>query len=150
MTTSIAKQISTRMRAKSLSVQALEGEAGLRPHAVQNILRGKSKKPSAEILQAVADVLGCTVKDLLSQQEISREEELSDSKKELLNNKYDYPELFLETVEFVNNTLKTKEHDLTIDQFINCIEEIYLHSLQKDPHKIDEEFAEWWVDLATD
>ena len=150
MSTQLAKQISTRMRAKNLTLQALEREAGLRPHAVQNILRGRSKKPSAEILQAVADVFGCTVKDLLHHQENSHEEELTQSKRELLSQKYEYPDLFLETVKFVNAALKEKENELSIEQFISCIEEIYLHSLQKNPSHMDQEFAEWWVDLATD
>jgi len=150
MSTQIAKQITTRMRAKNLSLSSLEKEAGLKPHAVQNILRGKSKRPSAAILKAVGDVLGCSVNDLLDQHEIYHEEDLSQSKKELLSRKYEYPDLFSEIVKFVNEALKHKDNALTIEQFMSCIEEIYLHSLQKDPSKIDKEFAEWWVDLATD
>lgn len=150
MSTQIAKQISTRMRAKNLSLTTLEKEAGLRPHAVQNILRGKSKKPSAEILQAVADVLGCNVRDILYPQDPYPEEELSSSKKEFLNHPYAHPELFVETVKFVNHALKTKENPLTNEQFIKCVEEIYIQSLQKDPTMVDEEFGEWWIDLATD
>jgi transcriptional regulator with XRE-family HTH domain len=150
MSTSIAKHISTRMRAKNLSLSELEKEAGLKRNTVQNIMRGRSKRPSADIMQAVADVLGCSVKDLLTQQEISYEESLSQSNKELLSHEYEHPELFSEIVIFVNTALKNKENKLTIEQFISCIQEIYLHSLQKDPSQIDEEFAEWWIDLATD
>lgn len=150
MSTSIAKHISTRMRAKNLSLSELEKEAGLKRNTVQNIMRGRSKRPSADLLQAVADVLGCSVKDLLTQQEISYEENLSPSNKELLSREYEHPELFSEIVIFVNAALKNKENKLTIEQFMSCIQEIYLHSLQKDPSQIDEEFAEWWIDLATD
>lgn len=150
MSTQIAKQISTRMRAKNLSLTTLEKEAGLRPHAVQNILRGKSKKPSAEIVQAVADVLGCHVKDLLHPQDSYVEEDLSSAKQELLSQPYDYPELFVETVKFANAALKDKENKLTVEQFMKCVEEIYIQSLQKDPSKVDEEFGGWWIDLATD
>lgn len=150
MSTSIAKHISTRMRAKNLTLTALEKEAGLKPSAVQNILRGRSKRPSADILQAVADVLGCSVKELLTQQETSYEEDLAQSNTKLLSHEYEHPELFLEIVNFVNNALKNKENKLTIEQFMSCIQEIYLHSLQKAPKHMDEEFAEWWIDLATD
>ncbi|MBP6951577.1 MAG: helix-turn-helix transcriptional regulator [Alphaproteobacteria bacterium] len=150
MSTSIAKHISTRMRAKNLTLTALEKEAGLKPSAVQNILRGRSKRPSADILQAVADVLGCSVKELLTQQETSYEEDLAQSNTKLLSREYEHPELFSEIVNFVNNALKNKENKLTIEQFMSCIQEIYLHSLQKDPNHMDEEFAEWWIDLATD
>ncbi len=150
MSTQIARQISTRMRAKNLSLTTLEKEAGVRPHAVQNILRGKSKKPSAELLQAVADVLGCNVKDLLRPKESYDEEELSSSRKEFLSHAYDNPDLFVETVQFVNAALREKENSLTIEQFMRCVEEIYIQSLQKDPNQVDEDFAEWWIDLATD
>ena len=150
MSTSVAKHISTRMRAKNLSLSELEKEAGLKRHTVQNIMRGRSKRPSADILQAVADVLGCSVKDLLTPQEASYEEDLSQSNKELLSREYDHPNLFLDIVNFVNNALKNKENKLTIEQFMSCLQEIYLHSLQKNPSQVDEEFAEWWVDLATD
>lgn len=150
MSTQIAKQISTRMRAKNLSLTTLEKEAGLRPHAVQNILRGKSKKPSAELLQAVADVLGCNVRDLLHPQEPYPEDDLSSPKKEFLQRPYEHQDLFVETVKLVNHILKEKENPLTIEQFMKCVEEIYIQSLQKDSTKVDEEFAEWWIDLATD
>ena len=46
--------------------------------------------------------------------------------------------------------LKDKENKLTIEQYMKCVEEIYIQSLQKDPSKVDEEFGEWWIDLATD
>lgn len=150
MSTQIAKQISTRMRAKNLTFYELEKKAGLRPHAVQNILRGKSKKPSAELLQIIARELGCTIEDLLQDQEAGYGEGIPSAKKELLSHPYKHPDLFLETVKFVNSALEETENNLTLEQFVSCIEEIYLHSLQKDPRKVDQKFAEWWIDLATD
>ena len=120
MSTQIARQISARLRAKNISFYELEKKAGLRPHAVQNILRGRSKKPSGELLQAIAQELGCTVEDLLQSQKTNYTDEITHSKKELLNQRYKHPDLFLETVKFVNQTLKEKENSLTIDQFISC------------------------------
>lgn len=149
MSTQLAKQILARMQAKNLSGIALEREAGLKPHSVQNILRGKSKKPSAEILQAVSNVLGCTVKDLLENQEAFQEVELFEPKKEILKTQYKCSDLLMETVKIVNDILKQKEHDLTIEQVLSCVEKIYLHSLKKAPPHVDQDFAEWWIDLAT-
>ncbi len=148
MRTAIAKQISVRMKAKNFSILTLEREAGLKTHSVRNILRGKSKRPSADILQAVADVLGCTVKDLLQNQEIFQEEEFSESKDEQLNETYAYPTLYLDTVQFVNNVLHQKGRNVTVKQALTCFEEIYFHSAQKDPTKVDKEFSEWWIDLV--
>ena len=51
----------------NISVHALEKKAKLKIHSIQNILTGRSKKPSAETLQAIASVLGTTVEKLLSE-----------------------------------------------------------------------------------
>ncbi len=150
MSTQLARQISARMKAKNLSVSTLEREAGLKTHAVQNILRGKSRKPSAELLQAVADVLGCTIKELLESQEIFEEDEETKSKNEILNAPYEHPTLFLETVKLVNAKLKEKKAKISTQQAITCIEEIFFHSLQKDPSHVDQEFADWFIDLVED
>lgn len=143
----VAKQITIRMKAKNFSVHTLEKEAGLKTHAVRNILRGKSQRPSADILQAVADVLGCTVRDLLQNQEIFQED-FTESKDEQLNEPYAYPTLYCDTVQFVNNVLRQKGYNVTVKQAFTCFEEIYFHSIQKDPTKVDREFGEWWIDLV--
>lgn len=148
MSTSIAKQISVRMKAKNLSTLILEREAGLKTHAVRNILRGKTKRPRADILQAVSNVLGCTVNDLLENQDIFEEEEGVESKNELLTTSYTYPILYLETVKFVNETLHQKKREVTVQQAFTCFEEIYFHSLQKDSSKVDKDFGEWWIELV--
>lgn len=147
MNTSVAKQISVRMKAKNLSILMLEREAGLKNHAVRNILRGKSKRPSADILQAIADVLGCTVKELLENQDIFQNN-LSESQIKRLNETYSYPNLYIETVRLVNNLLQQKKSKATFQQAMTCFEEIYFHSAQKDPSNVDQKFAEWWVDLV--
>ena len=148
MKTALAKQITIRMRAKNFSIHTLEKEAGLKMHAVRNILRGKSKSPSVDIVHAVAEALGCTVKDLLQNQELFREEEFAESKDERLNESYTYPRLYTETVQFVNDTLRQKGHKVTVKQALTCFEEIYFHSAQQDPTKVDKEFGEWWIDLV--
>ncbi len=147
MSTQLAKQIFVRMKAKDLSIATLERDAGLKPHSVQNILRGKSRKPNVESVQAVADVLGCTVKDLLKKDEDFREEN-TESTKEILNNPYTYPDLLLKTVQWINDNVQKNNYQITIKQTFTCIEEIYLHSLQKDPTKVAEDFAEWFLDLV--
>lgn len=147
MSTPLAKQISARLTAKNLSVHMLEREAGLKAHAVQNILRGKSKKPSAELLQAVADVLGCTIKELLGNHDIFQEEELTKTKKEILEGSYDQPELLEEIIKMVNKKIQASKEQLTTQQVLTCVQEVYLNSLQKDPPYINKEFIDWYIDL---
>lgn len=148
MSTALAKQITIRMKAKNFSILTLEREAGLKTHAVRNILRGKSKSPSVDIVHAVSEALGCTVKDLLQNEGLFQEEELTESKNEKLNEMYAYPTLYIETVQFVNDVLQQKGHNVTVKQAQTCFEEIYFHSAQKDPTKVDKEFGEWWIDLV--
>lgn len=147
MSTALAQQLSTRMKAKNLSASTLEREAGLKTHAVLNILRGKSKKPSAEALQAIATILGCTVADLLSNQDIFFEEDDGRPKSELLTTPYDHPILLEDTIKVVNKKIKQDELHLTVHQVLTCVEEIYIHSLQKNLTKADQDFADWFMDL---
>lgn len=145
MSTALARQISTRMKAKNISILTLEREAGLKTHAVRNILRGHSKRPSAETLQAIADMLGCTVKGLLEKQGLFANDENEGSKNELLSSVYKHPNLLLDVAKLVNT--KASQKSLTVQQVFTSIEEIYLHSLHKDPRQADENFAEWFIDL---
>src|SRR5438445_761981 len=61
----LQQRLKEKMTAIRISAHALEKQAGLKPSAVQNILHGRSKKPSAEILFAVAKILGCPVDELI-------------------------------------------------------------------------------------
>lgn len=106
MRTQVAQQISARMKAKNISIMTLEKMAGLKVHAVRNIIRGNSKHPSGEILQAVSDVLGCTVKDLLTKQEIFEESGSTDSKEDIMDTPCDSLDLLQKTVQFVEEKLR--------------------------------------------
>ncbi|MDI9634217.1 helix-turn-helix transcriptional regulator [Geitlerinema splendidum] len=143
----IAQQIDVRMKAKDLSIMSLEAKAGVKPHAVRNILTGKSKNPSAVNLQAIADVLGCSVKDLLTTPTVLQEEETQPSLEELLEAKHVNSSLMEECVATIEDTLKKARKTLTNVQFLTCVREVYLHSLQKTSQKVNKEFAEWFIDL---
>lgn len=147
MITPLARQILARLKAKNISVHTLEREAGVKPHAVVNIIRGASKKPSAELLQAVADVLGCTIRELLENKDIFKNEESAKTKTEILESSYEMPELLKNTLNIINDKLKGKEKNILIQQVLNCVEEIYIHSLQRTPPEIDKNFVDWYIGL---
>ena len=65
--TAISRHIKEKMVEKGLSAHALEKLAGLKLSAVQNIIYGRSKNPSVNILIPIAQALGCTVSDLLEE-----------------------------------------------------------------------------------
>ncbi len=140
----VFQQIAARMKAKNLSASALEREAGLKNHSVRNILRGKIKKPSAQVLQAVADVLECSVRDLLTG--ITEAEEDAPQKK-LLEAPYDHQQLFLEAVQILTQAIQERQLTLSLKQFYTCLEEITLHALQAQEPKVDPAFVDWFLSL---
>lgn len=144
--TTIAQQIDARMKAKNLSVTHLEAKAGIKTHAVRNILSGKSKSPSAINLQAIADVLGCSVKDLLGAAAALQEEE-SLSLEDLLDAERVDSSLMGDCVVVIEDILQKTHKTLTNAQFLTCVREVYLHSLQKTPPVVNRDFAEWFMDL---
>ena len=64
--------------------------------------------------------------------------------------KYDKHGLFPEIVKAVDVFTQKQNKNLTIEKFLTAVKEIYLHSLQKDPSKVDMDFAEWFLGLMTE
>ena len=149
MTTPLAHQIMIRMRAKNLTIPSLEKKAELTNHSVRNIVRGRSLKPNAETLNGIARALGCTVEDLL-EMEMPQEKVIPDQKQEPIDTPYEHPKLLRETVNFVMTFLEHNDHDLTLEQVLNCIKLIYQGSLENNPPRINEQDAAFWMILATD
>jgi len=147
MTTPLAKQIVTRAKAKNISVTDLGKQAGLKNHTIRNILAGQSRMPNVTVLQALSEILDCTIEDLLINQELFQEEDPSQLNEEIRNGPYDDPKLLAKVVDFVNTTIAEKNVKPTIHQVLASIEEIYLHSVQKDSGKVDEVFANWFIGL---
>ena len=145
--TLIAKQIEARMKAQNFSIMDLETKAGVKPHAVRNILTGKSKSPSAVNLQAIADVLECSVKDLLATPTALLKEDDHKSLEDLLKEKHVNSSLMRDCVIVIEEYLQQTKKTITTAQFLTCVREVYLHSLQKDPRKVNKDFAKWFVDL---
>src|SRR3989442_5684733 len=103
MTTALARQIEARLKAKNMSVLELERMAGLKGHGVRNIVRGKSKKPSAQSLDAIGDMLGCTVKELLTLNDIFPEDENMPTREEIMESKFKPTPLLNEVTAFMMN-----------------------------------------------
>jgi transcriptional regulator with XRE-family HTH domain len=145
MSTTLAKQLALRLKAQNLTPAALEKEAGLTPHAALNIVRGKSKRPSAQNLQAIANVLGCTIPDLLENHDMFQEDEEAIPTDELLTMTYKKPELFQEVLTAVNNKITHDKLSFTTQQVFNCVQEVYLHALQKKLDAADTVFLDWFL-----
>lgn len=148
MNMTLVHQIEARMKVQDISIMNLEKRAGLKPHAVRNILTGKSKRPSALHVQAIAEALRCTVKDLLTTPSFMQNEQDDFSREEILTKRYaqySTTHLMEETVEVVHALFQGK--GATVRQFLLCLHEVYLRSLQKDPATVNKEYARWFISL---
>ena len=146
MMTPLARQIAARAKAKSISIATLGKEPALK-YAIRNILTGKSRKPNAEVLQAIAVILNCTIEELLTDQELFKENTPSQPKEDIRNRDFQNPKLFLEVVNLVNAKVAQHKKAPTIQQVLTSIEEIYLYSMEKNPEKVDQDFADWFIGL---
>ncbi|MBY0500424.1 MAG: helix-turn-helix transcriptional regulator [Alphaproteobacteria bacterium] len=139
----LQKRIRNYLDSTGLSISALERKAGLRINVARNILRGQSKRPTAETLHAIATAMECTVQDLLGVQ------------KEVLPSQIKHPAesgLFLESPEVLNEALQcilqviqSNGYKLTVKQTLLLLEEVYAYTLKKSPPKVDADFVEWFV-----
>ena len=136
---SVAKKIREKIEEQHLSVQAFERKAGLKIHAVHNILSGKSTKPSIDVLIAVAKTLGCTVNDLVSEED----EKLPQQKKKLV--KYTNLKLMAQTLSYLATEFENVEKGLDVSDIDNAIQEIYAFCEKNKGGAFDEGFANWWV-----
>lgn len=135
------------MLERGLSAHRLEQEAGLKRSAVQNILQGRSRKPSAEILYAIAKILDCPITELLenSQPQTFFINESKDNKK---NKESDVGEafqfsLYIQAVQQTENILHNQKRIYPRKKILEYIREIYQYSLDNKLDMIDKRFAYW-------
>lgn len=62
--TLLQKNLYKFIKERNIQITELERKAELKKNSVYNIIKGISRKPSAEILQTIADTLGVSIKDL--------------------------------------------------------------------------------------
>jgi hypothetical protein len=133
MSKKLALNIKKIIDDSGLSVLGLEKKSGLKLHAIQNILTGRSKKPSAE-------VLGCTVEELFGEE---NEEGQSGFVKEtdIL-----HPETFKDACLYVFDFYKKHKTPFTNKDFVEIVMQIYLYSIQNEHKTLDDRFAQWFLE----
>ena len=139
MVSPIAQKIKTRMMAKRHTVASLEREAGLKVHAVRNILLGKSKNPSADTLKAISIVLDCSVDDLLSDSENFE----SDKENKYKDLKIENTELFKESINAILQIFKENDRVPNYKDLSLLTIEVYTYSIENNDSKLDEPFMKW-------
>lgn len=140
--TFLQQKLKAKIQETGISVHALEKKAGLKPSAVQNILQGRSKKPNAEILHAVAKVLGCNIYELIGSEPSTIVSQVTTGMMEVIYDDYK-SELFLEAVRMANKIFKTKGIKPTNQIAFSYICDIYGYSIETKATTIDVRYAEW-------
>lgn len=136
----IVRTIKAKMEEHHISVHALEKKAGLKPSAIHNILYGRSKKPSINVIHSIAVALDCSVSEILGD---SPQPYKDFSKSEENDLEWD-PELYLKSFRTVLGLAKDTKIKMMKSSFLEVVEEIYNYSLKYENKKdIDEKFSEW-------
>lgn len=140
MSKKLALNIKKIIDDSGLSVLGLEKKSGLKLHAIQNILTGRSKKPSAEVVLTISKVLGCTVEELFGEE---NEEGQSGFVKEtdIL-----HPETFKDACLYVFDFYKKHKTPFTNKDFVEIVMQIYLYSIQNEHKTLDDRFAQWFLE----
>lgn len=137
----LQQRLKEKLSEAGLSVHALEKQAGLKRSAVQNILHGRSKKPSAQILQAVAKILGCDINELLSTHSATHASFTNSaiaSAEQTFNAR-----LYTEAAQVAGDILQQAMAIPSTSQALFYIQEIYQYSVETNKTHIDNDFALW-------
>lgn len=146
MKSALQNQITIRMKAKALSIAALEREAGLKINAVRNILSGQSRKPSAETLQAIANVLECSVRDLLDKEmaRVVLAPHITKNSDDVIHEWL--PNLFDACVFAIQKVFDEKKYTPSAEEMFFLVKEVYFYALDKNEKQVDHKFTEWFID----
>lgn len=133
MNTAIQINIKKKLTAKNMTAAELERRTGI-PHAVVNILHGRSKNPSIRTAQAIAKELGCSVEDLFAE-----EHEITTSPSNQVWNAALYTEVFA----IVTNCIQTLNLQPQPETVAAWLTEVYRYTLGSPEHKVDLRFVQW-------
>ncbi|MBW8308652.1 MAG: helix-turn-helix domain-containing protein [Candidatus Paracaedibacteraceae bacterium] len=142
MDNQIAERLRSRIKSANLTPTDLERRAGLALASVRNILNGRSKNPTIETMRAIANTLGCTVDDLITEKEtlVATTEKLQQDE----HHQWLKP-LLLESIDFVDSYLENKKHPFSFEEAMFLVKEIYTFSLGTKDRSVDKRFAEWLI-----
>jgi len=126
MTAQLKDRIKLKMREKRLNIAELEKLAGLKRSSVGNFLQGRTKQPKIDTLQALAEVLECSVTELIGVEEPHR---LS---KEETSPLLEHVHLLLESMkEFIFHFENEEASQFTLNEALEIVKETYLYSLHE-------------------
>ena len=130
----LQRNLEKLIRDKNYHITELERKIGAKKNSVYNILSGASKKPSAELLQSIADSFGITVKDLYST-ETYDPYFLTEADMLLMQNI---------SSEIKKELLRSSVKATWVD-FANLLKESFDYSIISPEKQLDEKFIKWLI-----
>ncbi|MBT4963273.1 MAG: helix-turn-helix transcriptional regulator [Francisellaceae bacterium] len=127
-------KISNYLHKNKISVSEFERKAGLKQSAVRNILYGKSKSPTIDTIQVIANELGLTVDMLLSKN--------SDNDDFISNDIVDM-KIMKDTASKLFSELLSSGAEIDLTEIFTLLKESYCYSMKKG--KVDGDFIEWML-----
>jgi transcriptional regulator with XRE-family HTH domain len=135
MTThSLKERLEKQMTLKGFSVPQLEKRAGVKRNVARNMLEGKSTRPHAHNLEAIARALECNPQDLMPDYKPVPSQRIVPLK------------LFEAVTRVVLEELRKKNHPSPpLERLLELIRESALYSAQKTPPTVDKDFIAWLI-----
>jgi transcriptional regulator with XRE-family HTH domain len=141
-------QIKSRIENMAINIRALERKAGLSVGTLNNIINGASANPTAETLNALANVFECSVDELLNRpKKVVTEQQNNNTLKALESFQWN-PSLFNSIIHELNNQILAKKTPLNAGKALYISEEVYLYCLKKQKNDVDSSLIEWLLDKS--
>ena len=118
------------------TVASFERKVGVDRAAIYNILRGSSKNPGIVTVIKIADVLDCSLDELLDRKNFRPSN---------ANKNYAYNNtLFHECCDFITKYfLNNQTNNAKLSDVQKYLEEIYSYSIENNIESVDSRFANW-------
>ena len=135
----LSKKIKEILSEQNISASSVEKKAGIGPSSLQNILQGRVKNPSLEIIKSIAGALGYTTSELLG--------EIPESSRiiNLMREKQWDQELYLNILRSILSIYELHQLKVSKLDILESIEYIYDYCLQYNKKKPDKDFVEWTI-----
>jgi transcriptional regulator with XRE-family HTH domain len=138
----LAENIQTRLDEQKISVSEFERLAGLKRSVVANILTGKSKNPTIEVVISIANRLGCSIEELLD----TGFPESKGTRSVNVNPKdSEESQLFFEIGHLLLNKLKSLDIFPSYTNFTNCFKEIFFYATHGHKDRFKEDDFLFWI-----
>jgi transcriptional regulator with XRE-family HTH domain len=136
--------LQTKLQESKMTPTELENKAGLARSTVFRILEGRATNPTIETLYAIAQVLGCSVDELIDGQRVRQKTSSLDLLKAIEDRVWN-SNLFLTITNATCDYLKKIDKNLTFKPMLESILEIYNYCIIKKDAEFDNNFHEWYM-----